>query len=204
MITRTPALLAALLAGTALAVACASSTDLEPTPSGFLEDYSQLKPGRGDQAQLVFIDPEADFSPYVKVLVDPVVVWERSAGSDAPGEELRSLADDFGAALREQLQLEFELVESPEPGTLRIRTAITRVRESGASVELEVLDAESGRRLVAVADARGGAGEPAGVAGDHAGARQAFAFWAERARVRLAAFRSFDASEAAHDASAAP
>ncbi len=182
--------------------ACAGTAGVEP--SGFLDDYTQLKPGRADQAQLVYIDPEADFSPYEKVLIDPVVVWERTAGSDASGEELRSLADDLGAALREQLELEFELVESPEPGTLRIRTAITRVRESGASVELEVLDAVSGQRLVAVADARGGASGTGGTAGDWANARQAFAFWAERARVRLAAFRSFDASEAAHDASVEP
>ena len=186
----------------AVLAACAGTSGVEP--SGFLDDYSQLKPGRGDQAQLVFIDPEADFSPYERVLVDPVVVWERTAGSDASGGELRSLADDLGVALREQLQLEFELVKSPEPGTLRIRTAITHVRESGASIELEILDAVSGQRLVAVADARGGAGGPAGTAAEWASAREAFAFWAERARVRLAAFRSFDASEAAHDASAEP
>ena len=190
----------ARLAGLAALAACAGTAGVEP--SGFLDDYSQLKPGRGDQAQLVYIDPGADFSPYEKVLIDPVVVWERSAGSDASGEELRSLADDLGAALRRQLQLEFELVESAEPGTLRIRTAITRLRSSGASVEMEVLDAESGRRLVAVADARSSG--PGGDAGDWIGARQAFEFWAERARVRLAAFRSFDASEAAHDASAEP
>ncbi len=198
MSKRIPAILGSLAA----LAACGGTAGVEP--SGFLDDYSQLKPGRGDQAQLVFIDPEADFSLYEKVLIDPVIVWERTAGSDASAEELRSLANDLGAALRKQLQLEFELVESPEPGTLRIRTAITRVRESGASVELEVLDAESGRRLVAVADARGGAGRRAGNAAEWAGAREAFAFWAERARVRLAAFRSFDASEAEHDANAAP
>ena len=192
----------AWLGSLAALAACAGTGGVEP--SGFLDDYTQLKPGRADQAQLVYIDPEADFSPYEKVLIDPVVVWERTAGSDASGEELRSLADDLGAALREQLELEFELVESPEPGTLRIRTAITRVRESGASVELEVLDAVSGQRLVAVADARGGASGTSGTAGDWANARQAFAFWAERARIRLAAFRSFDASEAAHDASVEP
>jgi hypothetical protein len=185
----------------ALLVACAGNGTPDAEQSGFLYDYSQLKPGRGDQAQLVFIDPEADFSPYESVLIDPVVVWKPTAGGDASDEELRALADELGAALREQLQLEFKLVASPEPGTLRIRTAITGVRESGASIELEVLDAVSGRRLVAVDDARGGDGKPTS---EWANAREAFDFWAQRARVRLAAFRSFDASEAAHDARGEP
>ena len=70
------------------------SPDLEPTDSGFLQNYSQLKPGRGDQAQLVFIDPNADFSPYEKVLIDPVVVWEPSASGDASDEKLRKLAGE--------------------------------------------------------------------------------------------------------------
>ncbi len=99
----------ALLGSLAALAGCSGTAGVEP--SGFLDDYSQLKPGRANQAQLVYIDPEADFSPYEKVLIDPVVVWERTAGSDASGEELRSLASDLGAALRRQLQLEFDLVE---------------------------------------------------------------------------------------------
>jgi len=194
-----PRRISALLGSLAAFAGCAGSVDVEP--SGFLRDYSQLEPGRADQAQLVYINPEADFSPYEKLVIDPVAVWH-TADSDASGEELQRLADELGAALREELQLEFELVESPQPGTLRIRAAITRVRESGASVELEVLDAESSQRLVAVADARGDAGRTDVIAEEWEGARAAFEFWARRARVRLAAFRSFDASEAAYDAGA--
>jgi hypothetical protein len=201
MSLRIPALLGSLIA----LVACAGTAVVEP--SGFLGDYSQLKPGRGDQAQLIYIDPEADFSPYQRVLVEPVEVWQRAAGSDAPAGELASLADDLGSALRKQLALEFELVDSPGPGTLRIRTAITQVRMSGASIEIEILDAESGRRLVAAADARGEVGPRAGRAdatGEWTNARQDFEFWAQRARDRLAAFRSFDAAEAAHDSRTEP
>lgn len=196
--TRIPALLGSLVA----LAACSGTVGVEP--SGFLGDYSQLKPGHGDQAQLVYINPEADFSPYKRVLVEPVIVWERTAGLDASEEEFVSLANDLGSALRKQLELEFELVESPGPGTLRIRTAITHVRESGASIEMEILDAESGQRLIAVADARGEAGGASDSARDWASAREAFEFWAHRARVRLASFRSFDASEAAHDSRAEP
>jgi hypothetical protein len=192
----------ALLGLLAVLAACGGPAGVEP--SGFLGDYTQLKPGRGDQAQLVFIDSEADFSPYERALIDPVVVWERSAGSDAPGEDLQRLADDFGSAIRKQLMPEFEVVESPGPGTLRIRTAITHVRESGASIEMEILDAESGQRLVAVVDARGDPSGPGDTTREWVSAREAFEFWAERVRVRLAAFRSFDASEAAFDSRMEP
>ena len=140
------------------------------------------------------------------MLIDPVVVWAgaESSGSDVSTEERQRLADHLGSALREQLQLEFDLVESPSPGTLRLRSAITAVRASGASVELEVLDAATGRRLVAVADAhRGKAGHDAS-ARAWANAEEAFDYWAHRARVRLAAFRDFDAAEAAQDAGAKP
>ena len=186
----------------ALLGACADTADVKP--SGFLDDYAQLEKGRIDQAQLVYINPEVDFSRYERVLLEPVVVWERTAGSDASGEELRTLADDLEAALREQLRLAFELVESPSPGTLRIRAAITRVWDSGASVEMEILDAVSNQRLVAVADAREDKARSSDAAREWASAREAFDFWANRARVRLAAFRSFDTSEAAHDASMEP
>ena len=38
--------------------------------SGFLGDYSQLKEGRADQAQLIYIDSEADFSGYLPAPLD--------------------------------------------------------------------------------------------------------------------------------------
>ncbi len=192
----------AILAGLA---ACGDPTP-EVEPSGFLGDYSELREGRGDQAQLLYIDSEADFSGYEKMLIDPVVVWmgAGSPGSEVTEEEQQRLADHLGAALREQLQLEFDLVDSPSPGTLRLRSAITAVRESGASVELEILDAASGKRLVAVADAHGGKEGDDAREAKWANVEEAFDYWAQRARVRLAAFRDFDAAEAAHAAGAKP
>ncbi len=195
----------AVLATLVALFACGSAPPAVET-SGFHGDYSQLEKGRGDQAQLVYNNPEANFARYDRILLDPVVVWtgEQAATSDASAEDLQALADSLGAALREQLQLEFELVESPGPGTLRLRSALTAVRESGASIEIEILDAASGDRLVAVADARGDADEGVGGERSWAKAHEAFDYWANRARARLAAFRRFDAAEAAHDAAATP
>ncbi len=201
----------------ALAAGCGPS---EQTPaaesSGFLGDYSQLQPGRADQAQLVYINPQADFSSYENVIVDPVVVWEGKGSdlSDVPPEELQSLARDLGTAMREQLAFEFRVVEQPEPGTLRIRIAIVEAKRSSAGsgsafegsvgIELEVLDAGSSERLVAVTDSRGHEGEQPGSSSAGTDARAAFDDWAGRARDRLSAFRRFDAARAGLDEALEP
>ncbi len=196
----------AVLATLVALSACGNAPPPAVETSGFLGDYSQLEKGRGDQAQLIYINSEAHFARYDKMMVDPVVVWsgEQAATSDASAEDLQALADSLGASLREQLQLEFELVESPGPGTMRLRSAITAVHESDVSIEVEILDAASGERLVAVADARGGADEGGGGEPRWANAHEAFDYWANRARARLAAFRRFDAAEAAHDKAVDP
>lgn len=201
----------------AIAAGCGPS---EQTPaaeaSGFLGDYSQLQPGRADQAQLVYINPQADFSSYENVIVDPVVVWEGKGSdfSDVSPEELQSLARDLGTAMREQLGFEFQVVEQPEPGTLRIRIAIVEAKRSSAGsgsafegsvgIELEVLDANSSERLVAAADSRGHEGEKSGSSSAGTDARAAFDDWAGRARDRLSAFRRFDAARAGLDEALEP
>ncbi len=191
----------------------------EQTPavgsSGFLGDYSQLQPGRADQAQLIYINPEADFSPYENVIVDPVVLWEGAGSdlSDVSPDELQSLARDLETAMRKQLGLEFQVVERPEPGTLRIRIAIVEAKRSSASgpafvgsvgIELEVLDANSGERLVAAADSRGNTAAPPGWSRAGTDVRAAFDDWAGRARDRLSAFRQFDAARARLDQALEP
>ncbi len=187
---------------------CGSAGQTPPGGSAsFLGDTSQLRPGRGDQAQLIYIDPEADFSPYLNVIVDPVVVW-RGKGSDFSGvtpEDLDSLARDLESSMREQLAHEFQVLDEPAPGTLRLRIALVGLKSSGGSgadvvgsvaLELEILDAVSGRRLVAVADSRGEGAEQGDSADAGTDVRAAFDEWARRARDRLATFRDFDAAHA--------
>jgi len=42
------------------------------TTTTFLGDYSQLEKGSGDEAQLIYINPQTDFNAYTKILMDPV------------------------------------------------------------------------------------------------------------------------------------
>ena len=175
--------------------------------ASFLGDTSQLRPGRGDQAQLIYINPEADFSPYLNVIVDPVVVWHGKGShfSDVTPEELDSLARNLESSMREQLAHEFQVLDEPAPGTLRLRIALVELKISSGSgadvvgsvaLELEILDAVSGRRLVAVADSRGEGAEQGDSADAGTDVRAAFDEWARRARDRLSTFRDFDAAYA--------
>ena len=172
-----------------LFVCATAATAQEVRDTSFLKNESQLQPGRGSQAQLVYINPETDFSRYDKVVVDRVALWFRDEKADGGIEsaEQQHLAGYFTAALRHQLQLEFHPVEASQPGTLRVRAAITRLSKSGASVAIEVVDAISGSRLAAVKDAR--------EADDGDSLERVFDAWAERASERLGAFRRFDAAE---------
>ncbi len=47
-----------------LFVCAAAATAQEVRDTSFLKNESQLQPGRGSQAQLVYIHPETDFSRY--------------------------------------------------------------------------------------------------------------------------------------------
>ncbi len=179
--------------------------------SGFLSDYSQLQPGRADQAHLIYINPQADFSSYQNVIIDPVAVWqgEGSSFSGVSPDELESLARDLRASMRRELAHEFQVLDRPAAGTLQIRIALVEVKRGGASsgddfvgsvaIELEILDAVSGERLIAVVDSRGEGGEPRDSHRAETSLRTAFDEWASRARDRLSMFRDFDATQAGLD-----
>ena len=173
-----------------LATSCATTHAVRHVKtSGFLGDYSQLRPG-GDGEPALIYRQAAEGRSYDKILIDPVVAY---AG---PGtrlqklspEDRQALLDYFHAALREQLGQDFALAEASGPGTLRLRVALTDARGSKilldtlstvvpvglaisalqrvalgqtttsgrATIEAEVLDAQTGERLVALVDGRAG------------------------------------------------
>lgn len=164
-------------------------------PSGFLVDYSALRPGGGSRARLVYLDTAADFSGYERVIIEPVVVWNsdeaRFAGVDGP--RASTLARAFKTELERAFAGEFVVAEAAGPGTLRVRNALTAAIAAEGSdpgrlqyieVELELRDAVTNARLAAAVDSKG----PPQVVD----AGSAFRDWAERVAVRVAALRDFD------------
>ena len=108
--------------------------------SGFLgADYALLKPGKPDQAQLVFFRPGVEWSRYRKILLDPVTGWKgrESAGRGISAHDEQTLVNYFYSVIHGALEKEgFALVTSPEPDTLRIKVAITKAQESDVALNV--------------------------------------------------------------------
>src|SRR5690348_8533927 len=87
------------LALVALIAGCAGTHQARHAePSGFLRDYSQLHEGEGDKANLVYLNPAADFGRYRKIMMDPIVAYtknENSSLKDVPPEDLKKQLDYF-------------------------------------------------------------------------------------------------------------
>ncbi len=115
----------------ALGVSCSTTYQARRAkPSGFLGDYSQLRPGEGTEPLLVYFNPAADVRAYDRILIDPVVGYlgQGSRLNRLSPADRQSLLNYFHATLREQLGQDYELVDRPGTRTLRLRIALTDAR----------------------------------------------------------------------------
>jgi hypothetical protein len=130
-------LLAAL--AVSLAAGCAQTRQRrEVVKSGFLKDYSQLRPGEGDEAQLIYVSPEVDFAKYNKALIDSVTLWakEDSQLGKVPKHEQQALADYYYHTMHKALAKTIEIADRAGPGVLRIRMAITEAEDSNVTLDV--------------------------------------------------------------------
>lgn len=126
----------------AMALACAGTRQprSEAAPSGFLGDYSMLAPGKEGEAQLVYRNPNVDFSRYRAVMIDAVTLWRGEADSHLAKlsrEDQQMLADRLYRALHTALAKDWTIVEKPGPDVLRVRAALTDAK--GSNVPLDVV-----------------------------------------------------------------
>jgi hypothetical protein len=108
-----------------------------PQESGFLRDYSQLKPREGYEAQLVYVKPGVDWSRYNAVQIDSVTLWVTRKTEKLSPDERQMLTDLLYKALHEKLGAEFRLSDRPGADVLRLRAALTQVK--GANVPLRTI-----------------------------------------------------------------
>jgi len=121
-----------LLMGAMLLAGCATTNTA--TQSAFLGEYSKnLKPGSGEgQPKMIWIAQGVDFSKYNKVMVD-YVIFSFADDSEYKGIDantMKEIADAASLVLVTRIQQDFPVVSQPGPDVLRVRTAITDLKQS--------------------------------------------------------------------------
>jgi Protein of unknown function (DUF3313) len=148
--------------------------------SGFLKDYSNLKPNPNlDGTALTFVsnDAQKNLHRYIAVIVDPVQVY---LASDVDESKLPDKARGVGAryfhkALEGAVSSAFPIVSQPGPLVLRLRSAIVGVDVGGevpaadkaaaadnaldrtvnigkVAVEMELVDSQTGEQIASMVD----------------------------------------------------
>jgi len=142
--------------------------------SGFLKDYSQLRPSEKFDGAYFWESPK--LKDYHTFMVSPVVVYfapsAQGIGID-PGK-LKQLTDCATLELMKVIAKRNRLVHNPGPGVARVRAAITDIKTTtavanihpgtkmagvglgGAAFEGEVVDSVTGERLAAIYDSKAG------------------------------------------------
>lgn len=111
------------------------AAEKEMPKSGFLQDYSLLKSDDPLKAvNWVYINEKKDYSTYNKIMLDDVVFFA-SDDADYKGFEANELADlgkAFQQAVIMNLSGVYEFTDTPGPGVMRIRLAVTNLVPSNS------------------------------------------------------------------------
>ncbi len=126
----------AWLVGLAALLASCASEASGFKPSGFLSDYSHLTEHEGETG-LMYYNENVDFTAYDKVLIEPITIWAaKSSDIAVPMEELDMLCKQMYASLKEAMSEHKQIVDSPGPGTARVRLAITEAVDQDVVLNL--------------------------------------------------------------------
>ena len=152
---------------------CATAT--APPQSGFLVDYSDFTVDQNDDSLLWWERETFDWRQYNKIIVDPIAIYFHSdaEGNEIQADSLSNLISQCHQEIIAHLSDEFEVVETPGTGVLRVRSAVTNVIPAnvglnvmstmvaffpldmgGASMEVEFIDTMSQVRQAAGMDTK--------------------------------------------------
>jgi hypothetical protein len=182
-----------------VALALAGCAGGKAGQTGFLKDYSQLKPDPGVDGALRYVNPKV--FTYRQFIVDRVAVYfaPNAKGTGIDPEKLTVLTKYFRDGLTKALAKNYKVVKRKGRGVARIRLAITDVEETdpllnihpamkltgaglgGASMEGELVDSMSGQRLGAIVETRSGSRLSMGAGLNRLGhAKQVIDYWIKR------------------------
>jgi hypothetical protein len=134
--------------------ACKSSRP--PYASGFLSDYSKMKPSPRYANQWGWQNPDADFASYDRLVIDAVLInlIKDSPGKSLDQDQLGKIAASLRDGLVANIEPYYEVVKTGGAHTMRLQVVLTDVtpaapgRDAGMAVECEAVDTVTGTRLV--------------------------------------------------------
>lgn len=146
--------------------------------SGFLGDYSEFKKDPELEDSMQWRSLNKSLKDYDKFIIDPIIIHfaPDAEGTAINPDEVKELTDHFRNQAIEALNESphYQVVDTPGPGVLRMRVAITGIEKTtplmnihpgmklmggglgGAAMEAEGIDSVTGERVIAVVDARSG------------------------------------------------
>ncbi len=109
-------------------------------PSGFLgpDVVAKLKHGGPDGPALVYVNPNAKWASYHKMLLDPVTFW-RAQGEPDHGvshAERQKLVDYFYQVIHGAMSKLLIIVNKPGPGVMRVQVALTKAAPSHVGLDV--------------------------------------------------------------------
>lgn len=168
------------------------------TRTGFLSSYDDMAPTPDHTRDLIFVAPAYERGRYTRLVIEDVAWRPAPDTPERSPEEVAQLQDAFHRSLADALGTGLAIVPGDATAatgnTLRLRAAITNTRRAnwwinlpaviaglpppnpgGASVEIEVLDAATRQRMVAIGTyANGVPWSPLGYVQRFGHARRAF------------------------------
>lgn len=120
-------LMIGLLVSGAILTGCASNIVTEDKYSGFLSDYSILKPVKEAPGRLGYRAPDINWQQYNSIMVDKVVVITPDGEQQTDAKILVAIADKYEEVLKQKLSTKFNVVDNAGSGTIRLQAAITSV-----------------------------------------------------------------------------
>ena len=83
-----------------------------------------LKKGSESQALYRYVAPNVNIKAYSKIMIDPVIVKKDGTLSQEALADYQKLANNAHVFLKEEMGKDYQVVNSPEPGTMRVQMAI--------------------------------------------------------------------------------
>ncbi|MCD6392019.1 MAG: DUF3313 domain-containing protein [Planctomycetes bacterium] len=189
---------------------CGCSSTPKAARTGFLSDYSRLKPASGGSYRYINSGALGRYSSFI---VDTVDVHFHSASKarelKRKGEMTRQDIEDLtnymhASILKAINEAGYKTVYERGPGVARIRVAITDIEKTnvllsaiptariaggagvgGASMEAEIVDSMTGEQIGAVVRGQSGSRVPLSGLSDWGGAEHAMNEWAKQLKQRL-------------------